>query len=257
MFKRLLVLFLLMWQVTAGASVVGFKEGAAEFNADLTLSEKNPAAPIIVIVHEWWGKNEFVNKKAQQLQREGYSTLVVDMYGTKDGKRQVVDNPAAAGELAKPFYQDSSLGALRLEKYIAATKAQLSEKRIAPPKFFAIGFCFGGTQVLNFARLGHSIDGVVSFHGGLSGLASLKPTQTRFLVLNGEADPMVPRKDVDAFKAEMKSAKVDLKFVDYPGALHAFTNPGATEVGKKFKIPVAYDEKADKASYQELLAFLK
>lgn len=243
---------------SAKSTVIGFKEGVSEFNADLTVSEKDPSAALVILVHEWWGKNEFVKKRAEQLQKEGFSTLVVDMYGTDSkGQVQVVDNPKAAGELAKAFYQDSSLGAVRLEKYVEAVRAKFSEKRMAMPKIYAIGFCFGGTQVLNFARSGKMIDGVVSFHGGLSGLAKAQSTKAKFLVLNGEADPMVPRKDVDAFKADMKTIKADLKFVDYPGALHAFTNPAATEVGKKFNLPVAYDEKADKASYQELLAFLK
>jgi dienelactone hydrolase len=108
------------------------------------------------------------------------------------------------------------------------------------------------------ARRGVDLDGVVSFHGslGTKEKAQKGKVKARLLVLNGKADPFVKAESIAAFKKEMKAAKVDYKFVNYPGAKHAFTNPGADELGAKFKIPLAYQEEADKKSWNEMKGFL-
>jgi len=121
----------------------------------------------------------------------------------------------------------------------------------------AIGFCFGGGVVLNMARMGADLPGVASFHGSLGTQNPAKPgaVKSKLLVMNGGADPFVKPEAVAAFKKEMDAAKADYRFIDYPGAVHAFTNPEATEKGKKFNLPLAYDADADRKSKAEMLKF--
>ncbi len=224
-------------------------------------SHQTESLPLVVVVHEWWGKNDYANMRAAKIADElGHAALAVDLFG--EGK--TAENPEDAGKLAGPFYLDTSKAIPLLQAFITAAKdkAVLAKTSINSEKIAAIGYCFGGSQVLNLARNGDlpngdKLLGVVSFHGGLNPL--LKPKgviRSKVLVLNGAADKMVKAADIKTFKAEMKTAKAKLTFKDYPGALHAFTNPKATEVGLKFKMPVAYDEKADKDSWKRMAAFL-
>jgi dienelactone hydrolase len=231
--------------------VVSFSEADKTFTSEVKLPKscKEPL-PLVVIVHEWWGRNEYILKRSQMLNEEGYATLAVDLFG--DGK--TVETPSEAQALATPFYQDPDIGVKRLSKYIELAS---KDPHIDQNKIFVIGYCFGGTQALNLARSGEDIKGVVSFHGGLA--SSLKSTglKTKVLALNGLSDPMVSSKEREGFKKEMKELKARHKIVNYKGATHAFTNPKATEIGKKFKIPIAYNQKADRDSWKELLIFLK
>jgi dienelactone hydrolase len=133
-------------------------------------------------------------------------------------------------------------------------QAQVDGKRVA-----AIGYCFGGSVVLQMAREGENLRGVASFHGGLATEHPAKPgkVKARVLVLNGADDLMVPAEQIAAFKKEMESAGADYKFVNYPGAKHSFTNPDADANGAKFNMPLAYNAKADQESWAELQSFLK
>jgi dienelactone hydrolase len=129
-----------------------------------------------------------------------------------------------------------------------------------PSKIAAIGYCFGGAVVLQMARLGADLDGVASFHGTLSpqGAPARRGVfKAKALVLHGADDPLIPQEQVAAFKKEMNAAGVDYTFIAYPGAQHAFTNPEATERGKKVNMPIAYDEVADAQSWAELQKFLQ
>ena len=219
--------------------------------------------PLVVVVHEWWGKNDYAETRAKRVADElGYAALAVDLYGA--GK--TAETPDAASALAKPFYQDAELGLKRLRAFLVAAPqvAAKHQATLENSQLAAIGYCFGATQVLNLARAsetlpdGQKLLGVVSFHGGLGTTlkthGSLKP---KVLVLHGAADKMVTAEDVKTFQAEMKASHAQLEFKAYPGALHAFTNPKATEVGRKFKIPVAYDVHADKDSWIRMKAFLR
>ncbi len=116
-----------------------------------------------------------------------------------------------------------------------------------PERIAAIGYCFGGGVVLNMARAGVDLDGVASFHGSLAPMFDAEPGEVsaQVLVLHGADDKMIPQEQVDAFKAEMEAAEVDYEFIAYPGALHSFTNPGATDAGEKYDLPMAYDADAD------------
>ncbi len=234
------------------ASSFTFAEGTRVFTADLVLPEKNEGKlPLIIIVHEWWGKTPYVQKRAQMLAKAGYAALVVDLFGNSE----VASTPDAAKALVGPFYSDPNLGVQRLNRYLELAR---QDTRLDASKFYAVGYCFGGSQVLNWARSGVELKGVASFHGNLSSKLQMKPnTAIKILVLNGAADPTVPARDIKAFKVEMAKAHTQLIFHSYKGALHAFTNPEATELGKRYKLPIAYNEKADKASWEEFMKFLE
>jgi dienelactone hydrolase len=237
---------------TTAIPSASFTEAGQTFEPKLILPKKfDKALSLVIVVHEWWGANDYAELRGQMLADEGYAALVVDLYGN----HQQANTPDEAMKLAGPFYQNPDMGVSRLNQYLQKIA---TNPHIDPKQIFAIGYCFGGTQVLNWARSGVNLKGVVSFHGGLTTtLKTASELQPKILVLNGAADPMVPAKDIKAFKAEMKQAKAKLKFINYPNALHAFTNPKATEVGKQFKMPVAYNAAADAASWIELKKFLK
>ncbi len=177
--------------------------------------------PGVIVVPEWWGITKHVKDYARELAAKGYTALAVDMYG--NGK--TADEPKLAGELSGAVY-----------KAPAVMKSR-----------FDAGRSFLASQA--------TVD--ASFHGSLGTQAPAKPgdVKAKVLVLNGAADPFVKPEAVAAFKKEFDAAKVDYKFIDYPGAVHAFTNPEATEKGKKFNLPLAYDEKADKSSKVEMTKF--
>lgn len=209
--------------------------------------------PGILVIHEWWGQNDYSRMRADMLAKEGYVALAVDLYG--DAKS--VDNPTDAGKLAGPFYSNPKEAAKRLAKALEVLK---SHPNVDASKTAAIGYCFGGAMVLVMARAGMELKGFISYHGNLkplSGKVKRGQIKGRVLAFNGAADPMVPESERKAFEKEMKNAKVKFESIDYPGALHAFTNPNATEVGQEFNLPVAYDAKADKDSWERSLKFFK
>jgi len=241
----------------ATSSAVTFKEDEKTFRGDLYLpKDMRGPLPLVVVVHGWWGKSHHPVAQAKRIADElGYAALAVDLYG--DGK--TVGTPQEARALAAPFYDEPSMGVERIQKFIAAAP----KHSVNVSKIVCIGYCFGGTQSLNLARSGTMPDdarllGVVSFHGGLS--SSLKPQEpirAKILVLHGGSDKLVTDQEVMAFKEEMKKAHADLTFIAYPGALHAFTDPEATKIGREFNIPIAYDAKADEDSWQKLGDFLR
>ncbi len=230
--------------------VVSFEEESKTFSAQVQLpKDMKDKVPLVVIVHEWWGRNDYIRDRSAMLTKEGFATLPVDLFG--DGK--VVENPKDAGALATPFYQNPQMGVDRLNKYIAEAK---KDPHVDPSKIYVIGYCFGGTQALNLARSGADVAGVASFHGGLESTLKSNGIKAKILAVNGLADPMVPPKQRQAFEKEMKALKADHKIVNYKNATHAFTNPRATEVGKKYNIPIAYNKEADAGAWKDLLKFL-
>lgn len=231
--------------------VVSFMEADQKFEANVVLPKDfKDKVPLVIVVHEWWGRNEYAMNRGKMLNENGYATLVVDMFGNN----KTGETPAEAQALATPFYQNAQMGVDRLNKYIAVAK---NDPHVDASRIYVIGYCFGGTQALNLARSGADIKGVVSFHGGLA--AGLKATaiKANVLAINGLADPMVPAKERAAFDKEMKDLKANVEVVNYKGALHAFSNPAATEIGKKYNIPVAYNKAADEGSWKNLMTFLK
>ena len=212
---------------------------------------KTGKRPAVLVVHEWWGLNDYAKSRARKLAALGYVAMAVDMYG--DGKTAA--NPQQAQELATPFYKDPQLSKTRLD---AALNKLKSFKETDAANVAAIGYCFGGSVVLNSAKLGADLKGVVSFHGGLNGVpADKKLLKAKILVCHGAADKFVPQQDVDAFKHALDSIGADYTFKAYADATHAFTNPDATKTGKQFNMPIEYNAAADKASWIDMQNFLK
>ncbi|KUY30269.1 dienelactone hydrolase family protein [Elizabethkingia ursingii] len=226
-----------------------YSENDKTFKSFLAFDKnKSGKLPVVFIIPEWWGMNDYVKNRAKQLAESGYMAIAVDMYG--EGK--MVDNPDDAGKLAKPFYGNADLAKQSFE---AALKQIEKNEKADTEKMAAIGYCFGGAMALNMARINEPLKGVISFHGNL--MTGVKPVTNKIpvLVLNGEDDTFVSKDEIASFKKQMDSAGVQYKFVNYPGAIHSFTNPDATAVGKKYKLKVAYNEAADKASWEEMITF--
>ena len=182
----------------------------------------------------------------------GYTALAVDMYG--DGK--VAINFDDASKLYSEMMKNFDVVRVR---FLAAMDFLKRQPTVDLRRIAAIGYCFGGTVVLSMAGQGVDLKGVASFHGGLGAVKSPQPgsVKAKVLVLHGGADKLVTSEQVEAFKQEMKSAGADFRFISYPGAMHSFTNPEATELGKKLNLPIAYNADADKKSWGEMKDFLK
>lgn len=210
---------------------------------------KQGPRPAVLVVHEWWGMNDYTKMRAKQLAELGYIAMAIDMYG--NGKR--ADNPTDAQNLATPFYQDPQLAKSHFDAALNKLKtyAQVDQNNIG-----AIGYCFGGGVLLNLARMGEDLKGVVSFHGSLLGTPADKNLlKAKILVCHGNDDKFVPPADVAQFKKQMDSIGADYTFKGYDGATHAFTNPNATAMGQKFNLPIAYNAAADTASWNEMKSF--
>lgn len=207
--------------------------------------------PAVLVVHEWWGLNEYAKRRARELAALGYIAMAVDMYGNG----RTADNPELAGKLATPFYTDPVMAKKHFDTALNKLKTY---KQVNPEKIAAIGYCFGGGMLLNFVRMGEPLKGIVSFHGSLIGTPANKNLLTaKILVLHGDDDKFVPATEVAAFKKQMDSISAEYTFKSYPGATHAFSNPDATAMGEKFKIPIAYNAAADTASWKEMKTFFE
>lgn len=205
--------------------------------------------PAILILPEWWGVNEYPRQRAVMLARLGYVAMVVDLYG----RGKVVTTPGDAAEASENFYKDPSKAKSRVSAALARLKTfpGVDTKNIG-----LIGYCFGGAMALDLARMGEDFKGVVSFHGGLSGVEATRgKVKSKILVCQGGSDKFVSPADIKAFRKNMDTTGAIYIFKTYEGAQHAFTNPNATETGKKFNLPIAYNEKADKQSWEEMKKF--
>jgi dienelactone hydrolase len=208
--------------------------------------------PGVLVVHEWWGQNEYVRKRARMLAELGYTALALDMYG--EGK--MAGHPDEAGKFASEVMKNFPVAK---ERFLAALEFLKKQPTVDPDRIAAIGYCFGGGVVLNMARQGVDLRGVASFHGSLAVVKPDQPTPIKAAVrvYNGADDKFSTPEQIEALKKEMADQKVSFKLVNYPGAVHSFTNPDATELGKKFNMPIAYNKAADKASWKDLQGFLK
>lgn len=205
---------------------------------------KGDKQPGVLVVHEWWGLNDYARKRARMLAELGYTALAVDMYG--DGKLSEHGKDAAA--FMKAVTGQAGLARRRFD---AARELLVGRPQVDAGKIAAIGYCFGGATVLNMARQGVDLAAVVSFHGNLATDTPARPGQVkaRILVLNGAADTFVPPESISAFKQEMARAGADYQFVNYPGAKHSFTNPDADRLGKANDMPLAYNIDADNRAW--------
>ena len=208
--------------------------------------------PGVIVVHEWWGHNDYARKRADMLAKMGYTALAVDMYG---GGKQA-SHPDDAGKFAAAVNKNMDSSRARFE---AGMKTLKANKTVNPDKIAAIGYCFGGGIVLEMARAGEPLAGVASFHGSLGTEHPAQPgkIQAKIRVFTGADDPMAPPTLVESFKQEMDKAGANYQVTSYPGVKHSFTNPAADEYGKKFDMPLAYNAEADKDSWTQTEAFLK
>jgi len=206
--------------------------------------------PGIIIVHEWWGHNDYAKSRADKLAKLGYVAMSIDMYG--EGKQ--ASHPKAAGAFATKTMSNFSLAK---KKFETALKILKKRKDVDPKKIVAIGYCFGGGVVLNMMRAGIELDLVASFHGSLGAAKSkAKSFDGQVLVYNGAKDPMVKKSDISNFKKEMRNAKIKFEFNNYPNAKHAFTNRDADRYGKEFGLPLAYNQEADHKSWNDFITNL-
>jgi dienelactone hydrolase len=203
--------------------------------------------PALLIGHEWGGRGEFVERKARRLAWHGFATFALDMFGK--GRRGTTSAECTA--LISPFVQDRALLARRVTAALTTVK-ELPE--VDAHRTAALGFCFGGMCVLDLARSGADVRGVVSVHGLLkpTGLSSPGKIPAKILVLHGYHDPLSPPEDVLGLTKELSAAGADWQLHAYGNALHSFTNPHANDRASG----LVYDEVADRRSWHALLQFL-
>jgi dienelactone hydrolase len=257
--KRLLfsLLLLLSFNSQAFGAIIGepvtYKIGDFSMQGYLAYDDNIAGKrPGILVVHEWWGHNEYARERARMLAELGYTALAVDMYG--DGKH--AEHPDDAGKFAAEVKKNKEAATQRFQ---AAMQVLQEHPTVNPQHIAAIGYCFGGGIVLQMARQGVDLDAVVTFHGSLATDSPAAPgaIKAKILACTGADDKMVPSEQVQAFKAEMDYAEADFKIISYPGAKHSFTNPGADIYAERFNIPVGYNAEADRKSWQDMQDFLK
>lgn len=247
--------FILLFAAFAGVAHAELREAAVEYKQGETVLEgwqvidtsaKGPR-PAVLIVHQWKGLGAYEKRRARMLAELGYTVLAVDIYGK--GIRP--GTPAEAGTLAGKYKGDRALLRARVAAGLELLK---QDKSVDPKRIAAIGYCFGGTTVLELARSGADVAGVVSFHGGLNTPTpgDAKNIKCRVLALHGADDPFVKPDEVQAFADEMREAKVDWQLVAYGGAVHSFTDSGAGSDNSK---GAAYNEKADQRSWAAMKSF--
>jgi dienelactone hydrolase len=242
-------ILLLMLASTAQAEVVTKSvdynhEGtqlSGYFAYDDAIEGKRPG---VLIVHEWWGLNDYAKMRARQLAEMGYIAFALDMYGKGVLAKDRTEAAKMSNEYkGKPIIRTRSKAGLDV-----LTKHDLVDaKRIA-----AIGYCFGGTTVLELAYSGADLVGIVSFHGGLVAPKESDKVKAKILALHGADDPFVPAEALAAFEKGMRDAKADWQLVSYGDAVHTFTNPAA---GNNKSSGSAYNEKADRRSWEHMKIF--
>lgn len=204
--------------------------------------------PGVLVVHEWWGLDEYARRRAEQVAELGYVALAVDMYG---GGRTTRD-PKQAGEWSGQVRR----GPAWRERIKAAFDVLAGDERVDPRRIAAIGYCFGGASALQLAYCEPRLAGAVSFHGSLPppDRIDYPNLKAKLLILHGAADDFVSAKQIEAFQEALDSAGADWQMILYSGAVHSFTNPEADKAGLK---RVAYNKKADQRSWEHMKLFLK
>ena len=204
--------------------------------------------PGVIVVHEWWGLNDYAKQRAEMLAELGYVAFAIDMYGNE----KVTEH----GEDAKAWMTQITQNVEAWQKRALLGLDILKKHELVDMDYTAaIGYCFGGATVMQMAYAGADLDGVVSFHGSLPPAteAQQKNIKAKILVAHGDADGFVPPERIAAFKRALDAANADWQMMIYGGARHSFTNPGADEYGID---GIKYDEKADERSWALMQSFL-
>ncbi len=211
--------------------------------------EISEVRPGILVVHEWWGLNDYVVKRAHMLAELGYVALAIDMYGGG----QVAGDTDEAGSLMTGVLNDMETGTARLR---AAFDLLFDQPGVDPARSAAIGYCFGGAMVLHMARIGLPLSAVASFHGALGSFHTAEPgsIQPKILVCHGASDSMVTMDDLEDFKQEMDAAQADCEVLLLDGAKHGFSNPQADINAQKYGIDLGYQQQADEQSWAAMQA---
>jgi dienelactone hydrolase len=244
----LLLLFAAVVRAELHTEAIEYKQGDAVLQGYLAYDDAATGKrPGVLVVHEWYGHNPYARKRAEQLAKLGYVAFALDMYG----KGVLAKNPDEAGKLAAVYKNDRRLMRARAR---AGLEVLLKQPQVDRQRVAAIGYCFGGTTVLELARDGAEIAGVVSFHGGLSTPTpdDAKNIKAKVLALHGADDPFVKPEEVVAFEEEMRKGGVDWEVIKYGDAVHSFTNPQA---GTDKSRGAAYNEKADHRSWEAMKTF--
>jgi dienelactone hydrolase len=228
--------------------VIEYKDGDQVLEGYLAYNAAQKGKrPGVMVVHDWIGMNPNVKHRTEQLAAMGYVAFAADIYG----KGVHPKPPQEAGQMAGKYKNDRALFRSRLK---AGYQVLLNQAQTDPAQTAAIGYCFGGTGVLELGRTGANLKGIVSFHGGLDSPtpADGKNIKAKVLILHGAADPFVPAKDIEAFTAELNNAKVDWQMISYSGAVHAFT---IKEAGNDPSKGAAYNASADMRSWGAMKQF--
>lgn len=206
--------------------------------------------PGVIVVHEWWGHNDYARSRAEDLAKLGYTGFAIDMYG--EGKN--TEHPEDAEKFMMQVFENMDQGEARFN---AALDLLKQHPTVNSEKIGAIAYCFGGAIVLHMARVGTDLDGVVSFHGNLSSMHEVEPgsIKAKILVAHGADDQFTTQEQFEAFKKEMEEAKADYEIIVYEDAAHSFTNPNADKYSEK--LPLAYNEEADRKSWEDMKQFFK
>jgi dienelactone hydrolase len=232
------------YQSADGTQLVGY------YAYDDAIKGKRPG---IIVVHEWWGLNDYAKRRARDLAALGYSAMAIDMYG--EGKN--TEHPKDAMAFMQAALKDGDAANKRFD---AGLEQLQKQPQTDPGKIAAIGYCFGGKIVLDAARRGEPLAGVVSFHGALvTNTPATGPLKVPMLVEHGAKDSMVTPENVAAFKKEMDAVKANYTFVSLPDAKHGFTNPDADRLshGEHGGPDIGYNKAADASSWKDMQAFLK
>ena len=247
-YLRVILLWCAMSQPAFAGETITYKDGDTTLAGYWARSECRglPRATVLV-VHQWKGPGQMEQERANMLAKACYNAFVVDVYGER--VRPKTDEEAGAEATKYKTNPDLARG-----RMMAALKTVKDMPDVVPDRIAVMGYCFGGTMALEMARSGAPVKAVVSFHGGLS---TAKPAEAgairaRLMVHHGDADPLVPPAEVDAFQDEMRAAKADWHLIRYANAVHAFTHRTA---GNKPESGVAYNDKADRRSWAYTLDF--
>jgi len=228
---------------------VADKEFTGYLAYDDSITTKRPG---VLVLHEWWGHNDYARKRTRMLAEMGYTAFALDMYGSG----VLADHPDNAKSFMQAMFSDMDNTKARFE---AAHSLLMNHETVDKNKTAALGYCMGGGLSLAMARASEPLDGFIVVHGSLGTKTPAQPGQIKgkILVLTGAEDPFVPPEQVEGFEKEMDAAKVDYELVIYPGAKHSFSVKGSDKIGEKFNMPLAYNEAADKDSWKRIQAFLE